>query len=97
MSRIEAILSRKRAASPSNRSSTSLLIGCSKKSNDKDNYGCIYRDDIPPSKVPKTNVDITSDNVPGIPRAAPATQLTAPVHIDVGGTSYTSTLETLTK
>ncbi|KAJ1523496.1 hypothetical protein ONE63_001348 [Megalurothrips usitatus] len=33
----------------------------------------------------------------GIPFVAPATRYTAPVHIDVGGTIYTSSLETLTK
>lgn len=33
----------------------------------------------------------------GIPRTAAATHMNAPVHIDVGGTAYTSTLQTLTK
>ncbi|XP_003726136.1 BTB/POZ domain-containing protein kctd15-like [Strongylocentrotus purpuratus] len=33
----------------------------------------------------------------GVPRVAPNTRYTAPVHIDVGGQIYTSTLETLTK
>ncbi|KAJ8737773.1 hypothetical protein PYW08_000368 [Mythimna loreyi] len=32
----------------------------------------------------------------GIPRVAPTTKYNAPVHIDVGGRIYTSTLETLT-
>ncbi|XP_026316546.1 BTB/POZ domain-containing protein KCTD1 [Hyposmocoma kahamanoa] len=32
----------------------------------------------------------------GIPRVAPTTKFNAPVHIDVGGTIYTSSLETLT-
>ncbi|KAI5647024.1 BTB/POZ domain-containing protein [Phthorimaea operculella] len=34
--------------------------------------------------------------VAGIPRVAPTTKYNAPVHIDVGGTIYTSSLETLT-
>lgn len=33
----------------------------------------------------------------GIPCVAAASRYTAPVHIDVGGTIYTSSLETLTK
>ncbi|XP_053624191.1 BTB/POZ domain-containing protein Tiwaz [Plodia interpunctella] len=33
--------------------------------------------------------------IPGIPRVAPTTKDNAPVHIDVGGTIYTSSLETL--
>ncbi|CAG5081042.1 Similar to kctd15l: BTB/POZ domain-containing protein kctd15-like (Danio rerio), partial [Cotesia congregata] len=35
--------------------------------------------------------------MPGIPCVAAASRYTAPVHIDVGGTIYTSSLETLTK
>ncbi|CAM1320413.1 KCTD15 (predicted) [Pycnogonum litorale] len=35
--------------------------------------------------------------VPGIPCVAAASRYTAPVHIDVGGVIYTSSLETLTK
>ncbi|XP_049886305.1 BTB/POZ domain-containing protein Tiwaz [Pectinophora gossypiella] len=34
--------------------------------------------------------------IAGIPRVAPTTKYNAPVHIDVGGTIYTSSLETLT-
>ncbi|XP_012548903.2 BTB/POZ domain-containing protein KCTD1 [Bombyx mandarina] len=34
--------------------------------------------------------------IPGIPRVAATTKYNAPVHIDVGGTIYTSSLETLT-
>ncbi|XP_060809895.1 BTB/POZ domain-containing protein Tiwaz [Amyelois transitella] len=34
--------------------------------------------------------------IAGIPRVAPTTKDNAPVHIDVGGTIYTSSLETLT-
>ncbi|CAG9782131.1 unnamed protein product [Diatraea saccharalis] len=34
--------------------------------------------------------------IAGIPRVAPTTKFNAPVHIDVGGTIYTSSLETLT-
>lgn len=33
----------------------------------------------------------------GVPRPAPLTKLTAPVHLDVGGTAYTTTLRTLTR
>ena len=39
----------------------------------------------------------TPKNPPGIPCVAAASRATAPVHIDVGGTIYTSSLETLTK
>lgn len=35
--------------------------------------------------------------ITGIPCVAAASRYTAPVHIDVGGTIYTSSLETLTK
>lgn len=35
--------------------------------------------------------------ITGIPCVAAASKYTAPVHIDVGGTIYTSSLETLTK
>lgn len=38
-----------------------------------------------------------SPKVSGIPCVAAASRYTAPVHIDVGGTIYTSSLETLTK
>ncbi|KAI8430984.1 hypothetical protein MSG28_001077 [Choristoneura fumiferana] len=34
--------------------------------------------------------------IAGIPRVAHTTKFNAPVHIDVGGTIYTSSLETLT-
>lgn len=33
----------------------------------------------------------------GVPKPAVPTKLTAPVHIDIGGTIYTSSLENLTK
>lgn len=35
--------------------------------------------------------------IAGVPSPAVITNQTAPVHIDVGGTTYTSTLSTLTK
>lgn len=35
--------------------------------------------------------------ISGIPCVAAASRYTAPVHIDVGGSIYTSSLETLTK
>ncbi|CAG7732487.1 unnamed protein product [Allacma fusca] len=38
-----------------------------------------------------------SQKISGIPCVAAASKYTAPVHIDVGGTIYTSSLETLTK
>jgi hypothetical protein len=40
---------------------------------------------------------IHSKPITGIPCVAAASRYTAPVHIDVGGTIYTSSLETLTK
>jgi hypothetical protein len=40
---------------------------------------------------------IHAKSITGIPSVAPASRYTAPVHIDVGGTIYTSSLETLTK
>lgn len=39
----------------------------------------------------------TKPSPSGIPCVAAASRYTAPVHIDVGGTIYTSSLETLTK
>lgn len=38
-----------------------------------------------------------NQKITGIPCVAAALRYTAPVHIDVGGTIYTSSLETLTK
>lgn len=46
------------------------------------------------SASPDTNY---SPKISGIPCVAAASRYTAPVHIDVGGTIYTSSLETLTK
>ncbi|KAK8775741.1 hypothetical protein V5799_030915 [Amblyomma americanum] len=46
------------------------------------------------SASPDTNF---SPKISGIPCVAAASRYTAPVHIDVGGTIYTSSLETLTK
>ncbi len=39
----------------------------------------------------------TSSHPSGVPRVAPNSRFTAPVHIDVGGQIYTSSLETLTR
>lgn len=39
----------------------------------------------------------SSQKITGIPCIAAASKATAPVHIDVGGTIYTSSLDTLTK
>ncbi|XP_041454596.1 BTB/POZ domain-containing protein kctd15-like [Lytechinus variegatus] len=48
-----------------------------------------------PSTTQHQSSSTTQHN--GVPRVAPNTRYTAPVHIDVGGQIYTSTLETLTK
>lgn len=40
---------------------------------------------------------VNYNKMTGIPSVAAASRYTAPVHIDVGGTIYTSSLETLTK
>lgn len=40
---------------------------------------------------------VNYNKMSGIPCVAAASRYTAPVHIDVGGTIYTSSLETLTK
>jgi hypothetical protein len=40
---------------------------------------------------------VNYNKITGIPCVAAASRYTAPVHIDVGGTIYTSSLETLTK
>lgn len=45
----------------------------------------------PPQMMVQTKIDV------GIPLVANADKTTAPVHIDVGGTIYTSSLETLTR
>uniref|UniRef100_A0A0C9RKL1 Kctd1 protein n=1 Tax=Fopius arisanus TaxID=64838 RepID=A0A0C9RKL1_9HYME len=47
----------------------------------------------PPTQPPPTY----NQKMTGIPCVAAASRYTAPVHIDVGGTIYTSSLETLTK
>ncbi|XP_058790553.1 BTB/POZ domain-containing protein Tiwaz isoform X2 [Phymastichus coffea] len=51
------------------------------------------------SPTPPTPAAISaySQKMTGIPCVAAASRYTAPVHIDVGGTIYTSSLETLTK
>lgn len=55
------------------------------------------------SSVPLTNspsemfAAVQPPKISGIPCVAAASRYTAPVHIDVGGTIYTSSLETLTK
>ncbi|KAJ8919959.1 hypothetical protein NQ315_006488 [Exocentrus adspersus] len=48
----------------------------------------------PPSAAP---APVNYNKITGIPCVAAASRYTAPVHIDVGGTIYTSSLETLTK
>lgn len=61
-----------------------------------------------PSSSPATSPTMSNSSSPtppavnynkmtGIPCVAAASRYTAPVHIDVGGTIYTSSLETLTK
>jgi len=49
----------------------------------------------PPATSGQCHVKRESGN--GIPCVAPASRFTAPVHIDVGGQIYTSSLDTLTK
>ncbi|XP_066254479.1 BTB/POZ domain-containing protein Tiwaz [Euwallacea similis] len=52
----------------------------------------------PPPGNPTVTIAAASYNkLAGIPCVAAASRYTAPVHIDVGGTIYTSSLETLTK
>nr|CAD7257694.1 unnamed protein product [Timema shepardi] len=48
------------------------------------------------SPTPPTPLNY-NHKITGIPCVAAASRYTAPVHIDVGGTIYTSSLETLTK
>ncbi|KAL4717757.1 hypothetical protein ACJJTC_000906 [Scirpophaga incertulas] len=49
-----------------------------------------------PDPAPSTASAIDQKPIAGIPRVAHTTKFNAPVHIDVGGTIYTSSLETLT-
>ncbi|XP_060520379.1 BTB/POZ domain-containing protein Tiwaz [Cylas formicarius] len=51
---------------------------------------------LPPSSAAAA-VAVSYGKMAGIPCVAAASRYTAPVHIDVGGTIYTSSLETLTK
>lgn len=44
-----------------------------------------------------SNIVNMNHKISGIPCVAAASRYTAPVHIDVGGSIYTSSLETLTK
>ncbi|CAG9763373.1 unnamed protein product [Ceutorhynchus assimilis] len=52
-----------------------------------------------PTPPPAANSTMSAsyNKMTGIPCVAAASRYTAPVHIDVGGTIYTSSLETLTK
>lgn len=50
----------------------------------------------PTPSIPPTTLAY-NHKITGIPCVAAASKYTAPVHIDVGGTIYTSSLETLTK
>ena len=55
-----------------------------------------------PSAMPLTSSPLALTSPPvgkisGVPCPATPTRYTAPVHIDVGGTIYTSSLETLTR
>jgi hypothetical protein len=52
---------------------------------------------IAPAVSPNHAILPTQQTPKGIPSVAAASRWTAPVHIDVGGTIYTSSLETLTK
>ncbi|KAG5893768.1 hypothetical protein JTB14_005435 [Gonioctena quinquepunctata] len=49
------------------------------------------------SSSPTPPAAVNYNKITGIPCVAAASRYTAPVHIDVGGTIYTSSLETLTK
>lgn len=49
------------------------------------------------SPVPTTQYSSQYNKISGVPCPATPTRYTAPVHIDVGGTIYTSSLETLTR
>lgn len=49
------------------------------------------------SSSPTPPSAVNYSKITGIPCVAAASRFTAPVHIDVGGTIYTSSLETLTK
>lgn len=51
----------------------------------------------PPTPPTHTSAASYTPKLAGIPCVAAASRYTAPVHIDVGGTIYTSSLETLTK
>lgn len=54
---------------------------------------------FPSSPKPELAVKLAvkiEPSIIGFPRVAPTTNYNAPVHIDVGGTIYTSSLETLT-
>lgn len=52
------------------------------------------RESSPSGISPSANYN---HKISGIPCVAAASRYTAPVHIDVGGAIYTSSLETLTK
>lgn len=53
---------------------------------------------VPPPVSPAGGYNMHANPKPlGIPCVAAASRMNAPVHIDVGGTIYTSSLETLTK
>ena len=49
------------------------------------------------SPLPTSTAQQQLSKISGVPCSATPTRYTAPVHIDVGGTIYTSSLETLTK
>ncbi|XP_063633512.1 BTB/POZ domain-containing protein Tiwaz isoform X1 [Cydia splendana] len=51
---------------------------------------------VKPGSPAPDGSSMDSKSIAGIPRVAPTTKFNAPVHIDVGGTIYTSSLETLT-
>ena len=52
---------------------------------------------MPSSPSGSTPSPVVNKKISGIPCVAVASRYTAPVHIDVGGSIYTSSLETLTK
>lgn len=75
-----------------------LLFICIALSNSPATSPTVSHNSNSPSPTPV--VPTTGYNhkiIAGIPCVAAASKYTAPVHIDVGGTIYTSSLDTLTK
>ena len=82
--------------SKSNNGSTSTLVVPSYVKAEHFGAGAGASRMITPAVSPN-HVILPTQAPKGIPSVAAASRWTAPVHIDVGGTIYTSSLETLTK